>query len=620
MMNNISRLSSKASNLVKMGSRIRFTNYSVESFLLPMSYQTKYFSSKTEMNYVPDMFCRQCEQASGGEACISFGTCGKSSETATYQDFLLQVIKNLSAYCVAARKAGISEEELRSANIWSLQSAFSTLTNVNFSENRIADYIREGIALQNQVQTLIQNNGEDNLPMIDFSDVSPNISNDAIETLGSTVSVLKIKEKLGDSDDSSSLREIATAALKGTSAYALHCFQLGFMDESNIIALIHEEWLKLATKSSDNLDDDELLATVLKIGEINATTMALLDHAHKSKFGTPEPSQVCVTSVKGKAILVSGHDLNDLHKILRQTEGTGINVYTHGEMLPAHSYPELKKFPHLVGNYGTAWQNQKFEFAMFPGPIIMTTNCVTKPRRSYRDRLYTMNEVGLDGVQHIVDGDDISVVIKQAKSMNGFDFTVEPPRFHTVGFHSDAVLPIVDEIRSAIQSGDLSRIFLIGGCDGTKWDRNYFTDLAKESPSDSIILTLGCAKNRIIHEAELMNETLANNNGGSSSIPRVLDMGQCNDAHSAIIVAQRLAKELNCEVNDLPLSFALSHMEQKSAAVLCTLLYLGVKNIRLGPTLPAYISPNVLSLLQENYNLMPTGNAYDDLKQMMKGN
>ncbi len=611
MMTSISRLSSKASNLVKLGSRFRFTKYSIESFLLPISYQTKYLSSKPEMNYIPDMFCRQCEQASGGVACTSFGTCGKSSETASSQDFLLQVIKNVSACCVAARKAGISEEELRSANVWSLQSTFSTLTNVNFSESRIADYIREGIVLQNQVQTLIRNKGGDNPQIVDFVDVSPNISNEVIENLGSTVSVLKLKEKLGDSDDSSSMREIATAALKGTSAYALHCFQLGFIDESNIIAPIHEAWLKLSTKSSDNLD--ELLATVLKIGEINATTMALLDNAHKSKFGTPEPSQVRVTSVKGKAMLVSGHDLNDLYEILRQTEGTGINVYTHGEMLPAHAYPELKKFPHLVGNYGTAWQNQKFEFAMFPGPIIMTTNCVTKPRRSYRDRLYTMNEVGLDGVQHIVDG-DISAVMEQAKSMEGFDFTVEPPRFHTAGFHSDAILSVADEVRNAIKSGDLSRIFLIGGCDGTKWDRNYFTDLAKESPSDSIILTLGCAKNRIIHEAELMSETLAN------GIPRVLDMGQCNDAHSAIIVAQRLAKELNCEVNDLPLSFALSHMEQKSAAVLSTLLHLGVKNIRLGPTLPAYLSPNVLSLLQENYNLMPTGNAYDDLKLMMNGN
>jgi hydroxylamine reductase len=375
------------------------------------------------------------------------------------------------------------------------------------------------------------------------------------------------------------------------------------------MAPLHEVWMKLA---SNRPDLDGLLAAALKVGEINAKTMALLDSTHCEILGTPQPTPVRMTAVEGKAILITGHDMMDCKALLEQTEGKGINVYTHGEMLPASMYPGLKKFKHLVGNYGTAWQAQKFEFVTFPGPILVTSNCIVEPRRSYKDRVYTVNEVGFDGVQHVKNR-DFSKLIDQAIKMEGFKKTVEPARFHTVGFNHRAVLPLASQVIESIQKGHLSRIFVIGGCDGTEWDRSYYTDLAEETPRDSIILTLGCAKNRIIHSTKLQNATLSN------GMPRVMDMGQCNDAYSAVVVALELAKALDCNVNELPLSLALSHLEQKAAAVLLTLLHLGVKNIRLGPRLPAYITPNVLKILEEKYNLMPTEDSAKDLQLMMQG-
>lgn len=292
------------------------------------------------------------------------------------------------------------------------------------------------------------------------------------------------------------------------------------------------------------------------------------------------------------------------------------DVYTHGEMLPAHGYPKLKEFPHLVGNYGTAWQNQLFEFATFPGPIIVNTNCVQTPRKMYKDRLFTMNEVGVDGVKHIGSDRDYSAVIAQALDEPGFPRTIAPVTHVTVGFNHRVVVPLADKVLEAAKTGALSRIFLIGGCDGSQWDRNYFTELAEETPDDSLILTLGCAKNRIIRSEKLKGQML-----GDLGIPRVLDMGQCNDSYSAVVVALELAKALDCSVNDLPLSLALSHLEQKAAAVLLTCLHLGIKNIRLGPSLPAYLTPNVLHILQSKYNLMGTNssNVQGDLKAMMAG-
>jgi hydroxylamine reductase len=409
-------------------------------------------------------------------------------------------------------------------------------------------------------------------------------------------------------DDCFSLVEIGTYGTKGVCAYAAHCHQLGYMNEE-IMEGIHGIFAKLASQEADM---SGLLANALKVGEVNGQVLKLLDEAHASKFGVPEPTQVKVTATEGKCILVSGHDMVDLHELLKQTEGTGVNVYTHGEMLPAHSYPGLKKYPHLVGNYGTAWQNQKFEFSGFPGPIVVTTNCIIEPRRMYKDRIYSINEVGVSGVKHLQNR-DFSEVIAQAQSCKGFPRTIEPADYHTVGFNHRAVLPLAGDVIDAVQKGIISRIFLIGGCDGSQFDRNYFTELAEELPEDTLILTLGCAKNRFIHSQKLLNQTLEN------GMPRIMDMGQCNDSYSAIVVATELANALNCSVNDLPLSLCLSHLEQKAAAVLLTLLQMGVKNIRLGPSLPAYITPNVLEVLVENYNLMPTGDVQEDIKNMMGG-
>ena len=436
---------------------------------------------------------------------------------------------------------------------------------------RIANIIQDGLKIKSELEALVAAKGG-TAPPADLAELplSPDIPLDELEEFGKSVGVLARKDKMGH-DDAYALNELATAGLKGVSAYAAHAHQMGHVDEENIMAPVHEIWTKLA---SNEADFDGLLAACLRVGEINATTLAQLDTAHAESFGVPEPTDVRTTAVEGKAILVSGHDMKDLHELLVQTEGTGVNVYTHGEMLPAHSYPELKKFKHLVGNYGTAWQAQKFEFATFPGPIIVTTNCILEPRRAYKSRIFTMNEVGVDGVKHLLHR-DYSEAIEMAKDMKGFPKTVEPASFHTLGFNHRAVLPLAEKIIDAAKSGDLSRIFLIGGCDGTEWDRNYFTDLAEETPDDSIILTLGCAKNRFIKSPKLQGATIAN------GLPRCLDMGQCNDAYSAVVVATELAKALDCGVNDLPLSLALSHLEQKAAAVLLTLLSMGVKNIRL---------------------------------------
>lgn len=546
----------------------------------------------------------QCEQTRDHFACTTVGICGKSSETACIQDTLMELVRNMGQWVVAAQAAGVSAADLQAAHLWTLQATFSTLTNVNFSDDRIGGFITEGVTL---IKELEAKAGTGCAPAL-HSELD-GLSTIDLEAIGlEQFSIPKRQAAMGN-DDAFCLNELATYGMKGVCAYAAHCHQLGYNNDE-IMMGIHEVNAKLA---SDEPDVEGLLAACLKVGELNAGVLAMLDDAHATKYGAPEPTPVCMTAVEGKCILISGHDMVDLHALLEQTEGTGVNVYTHGEMLPAHSYPELKKFKHLVGNYGTAWQNQKFEFAGFPGPVIVTTNCVLEPRKMYKKRLYTMNEVGVDGVQHIGPDRDYSAVIAQAQSLKGFPRTIDPPKYHTVGFNHRAVLPLAEQVLGAAKSGDLSRIFLIGGCDGSQWDRSYFTELAQETPDNSLILTLGCAKNRIIHDEHLLNAKLAN------GLPRVLDMGQCNDSYSAVVVATELAKALDCTINDLPLSLAVSHLEQKAAAVLLTLLHLGVKNIRLGPSLPAYLTPNVIEILQKEYNLMATGDPIADLELMMEG-
>jgi hydroxylamine reductase len=562
----------------------------------------RFFSAEAvEPKYA--MFCRQCEQTSEHFACTTLGVCGKTPETAAVQDALIHMVKAVSSWAVAARAAGATAEEMYAVNNWTLSAAFSTLTNVNFSENRIIEYIKEGMHFKKEMESMVAAKGG-SAPTDAFASIE--LPED-LEVFGQSVSI-PVRQAAMDNSTAFSLNEVGTYGMKGACAYAAHCAQLGSMDEG-IMASIHEIWTKLG---SEEADVDGLLANALKVGEVNAQILALLDQSHADNFGVPVPTPVKMTAVKGKAILVSGHDMADLHALLEQTEGTGINIYTHGEMLPAHSYPGLKKFDHLIGNFGTAWQNQKIEFASFPGPVVVTTNCILEPRRIYKKRIFTMNEVGIDGVPHI-ENRDFSEVIDVAKKEKGFPRTIEQERYHTVGFNHRTVVPMADVIIDAAKSGALSRIFLIGGCDGSQWDRNYFTDLAEQTPDDSLILTLGCAKNRLIHSEKLHDAKLAN------GLPRVLDMGQCNDSYSAVVVALELAKALDCTVNDLPLSMAISHLEQKAAAVLLTLLNLGVKNIRLGPSLPAYIDKTVLKVLVDNYNIMPTGDPQEDLKAMMEG-
>jgi hydroxylamine reductase len=413
----------------------------------------------------PAMFCRQCEQTQDHVACRSVGICGKSPETSTMQDVLIQSVKSISLWAVAARNAGASADEMQGVNSWTLSSVFSTLTNVNFDESRIEEYIKKGVAIKRDLEEMVRAKGgvapDGDVARLDLSKMDTN----ALEDFGYTISIPKLQKAMGD-DDCFSLVEIATYGSKGVCAYAAHCSQLGYTSES-VMAGIHEVFAKLASSEPDM---NGLLANALRVGELNGKVLAMLDEAHAATFGAPEPTQVKVTATEGKCILVSGHDLLDLEALLKQTEGTGVNVYTHGEMLPAHSYPGLKKFSHLVGNFGTAWQNQKFEFSLFPGPVVVTTNCIIEPRRNYKNRIYSINEVGVPGVKHIKDR-DFSEVIEQAQSCKGFPKTIEPADYLTVGFNHRAVLPLAGEVIKAVQNGNISRIFLIGGCDGSQFDR-----------------------------------------------------------------------------------------------------------------------------------------------------
>lgn len=529
---------------------------------------------------------------------------------------MIHVVKTVSAWCVSAREAGATPEELDAANRWTVRSAFVTMTNVNFSEESVAEYTREGLKIKRDLEALVREIGAASPPtsaaLIDLylgNRTDPSL--DELEDFGYKVGIQPRQKKMGD-DDAFALNELATAGVKGTCAYVSHCYRLGTVpDEEAVMRPIHEIWAKLG---SDQPDFDGLLANALRVGEVNSRVLAMLDESHSASFGAPEPTQIRTTAVAGKAILISGHDLKDLEALLQQTEGTGINVYTHGEMLPGNTYPGLKKYSHLAGNFGTAWQNQMIEFATFPGPIVVTTNCVVNPRRTYKGRLFTMNQASVDGVQHVGRDRDFSEVIDVARSMKGFPKTVEPPRFHSAGYNHRSLLAdrTVDKLVDAAKSGQLSRILVVGLCDGTEWDRSYYTEVAEESPPDSVVLTMGCAKNRLIRSSKFDGATLQN------GVPRLLDMGQCNDVYSAVVLAKKLAEEMGSE-EAVPVSFALSHLEQKAAANLLTLLHLGVKNLRFGPRLPAYVTPRVMDVLRTEYGLLPTKEAGEDLKSMLAG-
>ena len=541
------------------------------------------------------MFCYQCEQTAKGEGCTKIGVCGKQPDVAALQDLLIYAMKGLSLYAVEGRKVGVIDSVV---NAFSCEAVFSTLTNVDFDPDRFVRLINRTVELRDTLKEKVQAAGG----KTDFSDGSatfkPESTLEGLITQGESVGV---KSDPDINPDILSLQQVLIIGLKGVAAYADHARILGQEDDT-VYAFIHEG---LAATLNKDLGLDEWVGLVLKCGEINLKAMELLDAGNTGKYGHPVPTQVPLGAKAGKAILVSGHDLKDLEEILKQTEGKGINVYTHGEMLPCHGYPELKKYSHLYGNYGTGWQNQGKEFADFPGAILMTTNCIQKPKDAYMANIFTTGLVGWPGVVHIADK-DFSPVIEKALAMPGFTEDTDKGSV-TVGFARNSVLGVADKVIEAVKGGAIKHFFLVAGCDGAKPGRNYYTEIVEKIPEDAVILTLACGKYRF-YDKDL---------GDIGGIPRLLDVGQCNDAYSAVQIAVALANAFDCGVNDLPLSMILSWYEQKAVAILLSLFHLGIKNIRLGPSLPAFITPNVLDVLVKNFNIMPISTPDEDLKAIL---
>ncbi|MFO7936516.1 MAG: hydroxylamine reductase [Kiritimatiellia bacterium] len=551
------------------------------------------------------MFCYQCEQTAGGTGCTAHGVCGKDPETAALQDLLIHMAEGVSQYAHRARQLG---QDCRAADLFTVEALFTTVTNVDFDPQRLAEIIRNGAVVCSDVRNIYEEacrrNSTQPEALAADAAIEPAAELNEMIRQGESVTIEKRINSLGN--DVAGLQELITYGLKGMAAYVDHAQILNQEDDS-VYAFIHEAMDFLAGNPSDV---DALVAMALKVGEVNLRAMELLDAANTGTYGHPEPTQVRVTPVAGKCILVSGHDLKDLKMLLDQTEGKGVNVYTHGEMLPCLAYPELKKYRHLVGNYGGAWQDQRREFDEFPGAILMTTNCIQKPRDSYKARIFTTGLVAWPDVDHIgaaSDGSkDFTPVIDAALAAPGFAEDAEEKTI-TIGFARNAVLGVADKVVEAVKAGQIRHFFLIGGCDGAKSGRNYYTELAQQVPQDCVILTLACGKYRF-NKLEF---------GDIGGIPRLLDCGQCNDAYSAIQIAVALADAFDCGVNDLPLSLVLSWYEQKAVCILLTLLHLGIKDMRLGPTLPAFVGPNVLNVLVENFNLMPISTPEEDLKVML---
>jgi len=545
------------------------------------------------------MFCYQCEQTAHGTGCTDLGICGKTDEVAALQDLLVHAAKGISQYAHRAAQAGLQDPEI---DRFVAEALFTTVTNVNFDAERMTGMLHKAAEMRNRARGLYEaaclKSGKAIVTLNGPSTWSPAADTAGLVGQGNAVGILGRVAALGE--DIAGLQELLTYGVKGAAAYATHAAILGQEDPA-IYAFFHEA-LDYLAKPDPTLD--ELLAMNLKCGEVSVGVLALLDAANTGAYGNPVPTKVLMGHVPGKAILVSGHDLKDLEELLKQTEGKGINIYTHGEMLPAHGYPELKKYPHLVGHYGGAWMKQAAEFDKFPGAILMTTNCMQKPRETYKGRIFTCGLVAWPGVVHI-ENRDFSAVIDAALAADGF-IDASPEKFHHVGFGHNAVLGVADTVIDAVKAGAIKRFVLIGGCDGAEAGRNYYTDLAETMPEDWVVLTLGCGKFRVT-DSEL---------GEIGGLPRLLDMGQCNDSFSAIRVAQALADAFGTDVNGLPLNLVLSWYEQKAVCVLLALLHLGVKNIRIGPKLPAFVSPAVLKVLVDTFNVMPIGTVEEDLKAM----
>ena len=535
-----------------------------------------------EKNMENKMFCYQCEQTAGCTGCTgNTGVCGKSANTARLQDELTGALIGL-ARATEGNEQLVTEE----MNQLVLEGLFTTITNVNFNDETLKLLIDK---IEDTKKKLVPN-------CFTCSDSCGRNNNFDMSTLWTT------------DEDIRSLKSLILFGIRGMAAYAYHASVLGYTDET-ISKFFYKALFAVGMK---DWGMDELLPIVLEVGEVNLRCMELLDQANTTTYGTPVPTTVPLTIEKGPFIIITGHDLKDLQLLLEQTKDKGINIYTHGEMLPAHAYPEFKKYSHLKGNFGTAWQNQQKEFDNIPGAILYTTNCLMPVKASYADRVFTTEVVSYPEMVHIGEEKDFTPVIEKALALGGYTKDQHMTGINggiqvTTGFSHGTVLSVADQVIEAVKNGDIKHFFLVGGCDGARVGRNYYTEFVKQSPADSIILTLACGKYRF-NDLDL---------GTIGGLPRIMDMGQCNDAYSAIKVAIALAEAFECDVNELPLSMVLSWYEQKAVCILLTLLYLGIKNIHIGPTLPAFISPNVLNFLVENYGLSPIGTPEEDIKKLL---
>ncbi len=541
------------------------------------------------------MFCYQCEQTAKGTGCTIQGVCGKQPEVAALQDLLLYSLMGLSQVAVAGRQAGVSDGDV---NIFTVKAAFSTLTNVDFDPDRFVDLINQAVDRREGLKAKVQAAGGNGAWAAGAATFQPKATLDGLLAQAEKVG---LKSYPGDNPDVLSLKHTVLFGIKGVSAYADHALVLGQEDES-VYAFVHEG---LAAIQGDDMGVDDWVAMALRCGEAAYKAMERLDAGNTETYGHPVPTQVPLGHKKGKAILVSGHDLKDLEELLKQTQGTGINIYTHGEMLATHGYPKLKAYPHFYGQFGTAWQKQTKEFAEFPGAILMTTNCIQRPKNDYKANLFTSGMVGWPDIPHISDL-NFKPVIDRALALPGFSEDHVDQEV-TVGFARNAVLGVADKVIEAVKAGNIRHFFLVAGCDGAKPGRNYYTEFVEKVPRDCIVLTLACGKYRFF-DMDL---------GDIGGIPRLLDAGQCNDAYSAVQIATALSKAFNVGVNELPLSLIISWYEQKAVCVLLALLYLGIKGIRLGPSLPAFITPNVLDTLVKNFDIKPIGTADEDLKAIL---
>ncbi|EIS3741577.1 TPA: hydroxylamine reductase [Aeromonas hydrophila] len=547
------------------------------------------------------MFCVQCEQTirtpAGNGCAYAQGMCGKTAETSDLQDVLIYTLQGLSAWALAAREHGIVDSEI---DAFVPKAFFATLTNVNFDSARIVAYVNQALSYRQQLAAKLA-------PLAVQADALPAAARfepgaDLLAQLAQAPQTAVNRGKNEVNEDIMGLRLLCLYGLKGAAAYMEHARVLDQQD-AGVAAEFHRIMSWLGTDPSDL---DPLFKCAMDIGLLNFKIMEMLDLGETTAFGHPEPTQVRVTPVPGKCILVSGHDMVDLKLILEQTKGSGIKVYTHGEMLPALAYPFFKQYPHLVGNYGSAWQNQQKEFANFPGAVVMTSNCIIDPNvGNYSDRIFTRSIVGWPGVTHL-EGEDFSAVIAKAQALEGFKH-VELEHFITIGFARNALMQAAPAVIDKVKAGEISHFFLVGGCDGDRAERAYYTEFAKAIPQDSLLLTLGCGKYKF-------NKLDFGDIGG---IPRLLDVGQCNDAYSAIQLALALSEAFECGVNDLPLTLVLSWFEQKAIVILLTLLALGVKDIRTGPTAPAFLTPALLKVLEEQFGLKGTTTAEADLAEIL---